>query len=470
MSKYKDFQFKCGVEIHQQLSTKKLFCQGPSLIHDPSEYDIFFERKLRAAAGESGKVDQAAAFEAKKNRVFKYEGCSSSACLVELDEEPPHPVNQEALHTAVQIAKLLNATLVDEVQFMRKTVVDGSNVSGFQRTALIAFDGSLATSKGPVKIATICLEEEAAKKIGIGDGFVKYRLDRLGVPLIEIATDASIKDPMHCVEVASLLGMVLRSTSTVRRGIGSIRQDVNLSIKGSSRVELKGFQEIRMMEKVIDQELVRLKSLKEHKAEVRKVNPDGSSAFLRPMPGAARMYPETDIPTLSLSKKFIDSVELPELVSEKISRIAKEFSVNVDLAKEILEIEDLFRSYVREFSSIAPQFLARVMIEMPKEMKSRFNVVPSLEQIHEVLVLLHAQKIPRDAVFDVLLQKAQGKEVNLQQFGKVSDAEILKVIQQFVKSNPNAKPNVVMGELMKNYRGKIEGKHAMGLIDQVLKE
>ena len=189
---YSKLGFKCGLEIHQQLETHKLFCSCPSIIHDENPA-ITVKRKIRAVAGETGGVDKAAAFEKARGRTFIYEACKTSSCLVELDEEPPHDVNQEALMIAMEIALLLNAKPIDRIQFMRKTVIDGSNVSGFQRTALIATDGYIQTSKGKVAVPTICLEEEAAKKISDNGNEVTYRLDRLGVALVEIATDPSIR-------------------------------------------------------------------------------------------------------------------------------------------------------------------------------------------------------------------------------------------------------------------------------------
>src|SRR3989344_3372004 len=294
---YKTLHFKAGLEIHQQLEGKKLFCHCPTLVNDSHPVDIVVQRKLRTSAGETGSVDVAAKYETAKNRMFVYEACSTSSCLVELDDEPPHDVNREALLVALQIAKIMHAKTVDEVQFMRKIVVDGSNVSSFQRTAVIALDGYIDTSKGKVSIASICLEEESAKKIETKDTEVIYRLDRLGVPLIEIATGPDLQDPFHAQEVAGILGMILRSTGKVRRGLGSIRQDVNISIQKGNRVELKGFQDLRSISKVIDVEIDRqlalLKKGKKVEKEVRKVEPDFTTSFLRPMPGASRMYPET---------------------------------------------------------------------------------------------------------------------------------------------------------------------------------
>src|SRR3989344_477864 len=235
---YDKLGFRCGLEIHQQLDTNKLFCNCPSIVRDENP-DILIKRRLRAVAGETGKIDIAAKYELEKNKEFIYEACSTSTCLVELDEEPPHPINQEALDITLQIALLLKAKIVDEVQMMRKTVIDGSNVSGFQRTALVATDGYIETSLGKVRIPIICLEEEAAKKISETKDSVTYRLDRLGIPLVEIGTEADIKNPEHAKETASLLGMILRSTGKVKRGLGTIRQDVNISIREGARTEIK---------------------------------------------------------------------------------------------------------------------------------------------------------------------------------------------------------------------------------------
>jgi glutamyl-tRNA(Gln) amidotransferase subunit E len=262
---YTKLGFKCGIEIHQQLDTKKLFCNCSSIVHD-TKPDLIVRRKLTAVAGETGSIDNAAAYEKSKDKEFIYEACSTSCCLVELDEEPPHNVNQDALKIVLEVSLLLNATIVDEIQFMRKTVIDGSNVSGFQRTALVAQDGYIETSKGKVIIESICLEEEAAKKIETTKEYARYRLDRLGIPLIEIATDASIKDPEHAKEVSQKLGMILRSTGKVKRGLGTIRQDVNVSIKQGVRTEIKGFQDLKSIPKVINYEVERqLKEIKNSK-------------------------------------------------------------------------------------------------------------------------------------------------------------------------------------------------------------
>ncbi|MBW2995128.1 Glu-tRNA(Gln) amidotransferase subunit GatE, partial [Candidatus Woesearchaeota archaeon] len=275
---YKELGFKCGIETHQQLEGKKLFCDCPTLnIREGGEIKVL--RKLRAVIGETGEIDKAAAEASAKGKSFHYLGDSKDVCLVDIDEEPPHPINQEAVKTVLIVAKLLNAKIVDEIQVMRKTVVDGSNTSGFQRTALVAYDGYIKTSKGKIRIPTIFLEEEACQKLKETKDSVSYRLDRLGIPLIEIATEPDIVDNEHAKETAEKIGMILRSTGRVKRGIGTIRQDINVSIKKRKRVEIKGVQNLGLIAKTIEQEIKRQRGLIEEnekfKSEVRKALPDG---------------------------------------------------------------------------------------------------------------------------------------------------------------------------------------------------
>ncbi|MEA1924980.1 MAG: Glu-tRNA(Gln) amidotransferase subunit GatE [Candidatus Altiarchaeota archaeon] len=272
---YKALGFKAGIEIHQQLDTHKLFCSCPSQIRE-EEPDITIERRMRAVAGEIGDVDPAALHEFLRDRRLVYEAYRDTNCLVELDEEPPHILNQEALKIAVEISLLLNATVVDEIQVMRKTVIDGSNTSGFQRTMLVAVDGFLDTSEGRVGIPLICLEEDAARKIGGDSNTTVYRLDRLGIPLVELGTSPDIKNPQHAREVAEKLGLLLRATGKVKRGLGTIRQDLNVSIKSGERVEIKGVQDLRLITKAIRCEVERQVMLVEVKKKLNESGVNGS--------------------------------------------------------------------------------------------------------------------------------------------------------------------------------------------------
>ncbi|HLE96878.1 MAG TPA: Glu-tRNA(Gln) amidotransferase subunit GatE, partial [Candidatus Thermoplasmatota archaeon] len=254
-----------GLEIHQQLDTPKLFCRCPSRLDEtdePAKGTVVFERVLRPTQSELGEVDRAAVHEAEKRLRFRYVGDRGSSCLVEMDEEPPHALSPEALHAALEVALLLDAEPVDEVHVMRKIVIDGSNTSGFQRTSMLALGGRVKTSKGDVGLQTLCLEEDAARKVEATseegkERLVTYRLDRLGIPLVEIATAPDIVDGEHAREAALALGTALRATGKVKRGIGTIRQDLNISVGGGSRVEVKGVQDLWLIPKVTQWEVER---------------------------------------------------------------------------------------------------------------------------------------------------------------------------------------------------------------------
>ncbi len=265
---YRKLGLKVGLEIHRQLDTKKLFSPVPSELNDNVEFK--FQRRLRPTMSEIGEIDPAALEEFKKGRTYIYEGNNHLADLVYIDEEPPRGPDMEALEVSLQIAYLLNAKPVDEVHFMRKIVIDGSNVSGFQRTAIIAMNGKVDTPWGSVGIPTICIEEDACRIVERKEREVIYRLDRLGIPLVEIATTPDIHHPEQAKVVAKYIGDALRATRKVKRGLGTIRQDLNVSIRGGARVEIKGVQELDMIPLIVEREVGRQVNLLKIRDELRK--------------------------------------------------------------------------------------------------------------------------------------------------------------------------------------------------------
>ena len=257
--------FMCGLEIHQQLNTGKLHSRMSSTLYELGIEEIPPEwkregRRLRAARGEGGKVDVAARFEARRNRSFVYVQSPNSG-LIELDEAPPLSHDDSAVKAALTISAMMDAKPVPFLQAMRKTVVDGSNTSGFQRTTLIATDGTIVTPSGHVGVDVICLEEDSARKLDTkstdSGEIVIYTLDRLGIPLVEIATAPQVQNPEHAKETALALGTLLRDTRMVRRGLGSIRQDLNVSIACGDRVEIKGCQDLDWIPRIIQLEMAR---------------------------------------------------------------------------------------------------------------------------------------------------------------------------------------------------------------------
>jgi glutamyl-tRNA(Gln) amidotransferase subunit E len=276
---YSETGLKVGLEIHVQLDTaRKLFCKCPTLLSETEAREVF-TRYLRPAKSEVGEVDRAALLEWKKNKKYEYESPLESSCLVEADEEPPHEINEDALLVALALASSMNMRIIDEIHVMRKIVIDGSNVSGFQRTALIAVNGYIMDNEGKIGIQTLCLEEDAARKIDESETTVRYRIDRLGIPLVEVATAPDIHDPEQAVRVALKIGQLIRLTGKAKRGLGTIRQDLNISIKGGAKVEIKGVQHLYLISKVIEYEVLRQLKLLEIRDELvkRGVRPENIS-------------------------------------------------------------------------------------------------------------------------------------------------------------------------------------------------
>ncbi len=268
---YEKIGLKVGLEIHQQLNTAtKLFCNcKPALFKE--EPEVTFLRRLRPTQSELGQVDPAAFFEFQKGVKILYEANRETACLVEMDEEPPHALNMEAVETVLTVALMINAKPVSEIHVMRKTVIDGSNTTGFQRTCAIALNGEIKVADKIIPIQHASLEEDAARKIGEIEGnTIKYRIDRLGIPLIEVATGPVIKSPEEAEEVALAIGRILRGTGKVIRGLGSIRQDINISIPNGALIEIKGLQELELVSLVVEYEVQRQLNLIKIRDELEK--------------------------------------------------------------------------------------------------------------------------------------------------------------------------------------------------------
>ena len=243
---------KAGLEVHQQLDCGKLFCKCSNL---ETGNDNIFTRRLHATSSEMGTVDAAAKAEGIRKFTYFNKSCN---CLVYTDEEPPRGPNNDAIEIALQFAKLAGSNIIEEIHFMRKVVVDGSNTSGFQRTALVATGGKIKYKDGTIELDQICLEEDSCRH---GKNKDEYLLDRLGIPLLEITTKPQLKTPKQVQNAARALGRLLRACK-VKRGLGTIRQDVNVSIDGGERVELKGFQDLSTMAKVVENEMERQNNLK----------------------------------------------------------------------------------------------------------------------------------------------------------------------------------------------------------------
>src|SRR3989344_3950062 len=473
-------EIRCGLECHQQLDTGKLFCNCLGILRK-DEPDYIVERKLHAVAGETGEVGVAAKFEAEKGKKFIYQGYSDNCCLVELDEEPCHQINHEALKIAIQISLLLNCEIIPYTQIMRKTVIDGSNTSGFQRTVLIAKNGWIETEEGRIGIQSICLEEDACRIISKERNKVIYRLDRLGIPLVEIATNPDIKNAKQAREVALRLGDILRACK-IKRGLGSIRQDVNMSVavngEWGKRIEIKGVQEPKLIEKTIELETKRqINLIKKGKsqAEVRKANEDGTTTFLRPLPGHARMYPETDLPLLHISREMINEAkkDLPKLRQELREDLRKK-GLHEELIKELIK-----EKKIEEFTELLevynkPDLIAKILTVWIKDLavklkkdKKEIEKKLTLDVIETILQAI-GKTISEQDVYEVMKEIVEGKQVKeAVEREKIENLE--EEILNLIKEKPGLSLNAYMGLVMSKFKGKVSGKEVMEILEKLVK-
>ncbi len=469
-----DESAKIGLEVHQQLNTNKLFCNCPSVLRtDDPKFEI--ERRLHAVAGEGGEVDIAAEYESKKDRGFVYQSYDTT-CLVELDEEPPHLINQEALKIGLEIALLLNCEILPITQIMRKTVIDGSNTSGFQRTVLIARNGYVDTAGGRVRIDNVSLEEDAARIIKREDSKTFFRLDRLGIPLVEIGTAPDIKNAEQCKETALYIGDVLRSCN-VKRGIGTIRQDINISVERHPRVEIKGFQEAKMFIPVIKNEIRRQKnSIQSEKfeREVRNALPSGETEFLRPMPGPARMYPETDLPLLKITRRFISDIKtsLPKLRTEIKSSLVKK-GLKEDEIKILLKVNKLeeFESLIKLVNE--PRFIFKVLIEIPREMEKKFgnktSEILTTDFIESIVDKIFRGELEKSDVKHIMEEASKGKKLENIRIDRADLSEVENEIVKIVNEKPGLSAGAYMGLIMQKFKGKVSGREVREILSKLLK-
>ena len=617
----------CGLEIHQQLATnKKLFCNCSPV--ETQEYPIKIFRKLRLAKSELGEYDPSAVFETSKAKMITYYANPTSSCLVELDEEPPHEVNKEAKDIALTIASTLKSDIFNEIHVMRKLVIDGSNTSGFQRTMLISQGGYLEVEGKKIGVQSVCLEEDAAKILGENAVGREYSLERLGIPLVEIALEPVSGKPDEVKKIALTLGRLLRATKRVERGLGSIRQDVNVSIQGGNVIEVKGVQKLDQLERVIeyeakrqhgliiianklrDMEIDRIakerdvkdvteifrnskskvmqRSLKDNgvvkaikiknfagmfgfepyqgirlgkqlgelvrffglggvfhsdelpnygiddfeiqeirkmleleqkdaflilagepqkiepaiesimkriedakmgvPAETRAATPDGETVYLRPRPGASRMYPETDIPPIIVSNTELAKAQkqIPKSWEETISELQKTYQLNSQLTVQIFDSSylDLFEMVCQD-KRISPNFAASVFCGTITNLE-RQGLDTGLLKSTEVLKafkLLADSEIAKESLeiifSNIMSEKAHSVEEAIKNtaISRMNSIEIEKMLDDLVKVNLNIireqgerSIGPLMGIAMKSMRGKVDGQKINQILEKKIKE
>ncbi len=313
---YYEMGFKCGLEIHQQLKTeKKLFCRCPAgLYQEKDEYDAEIIRHMRPTLSEMGEYDGTALMEFKTKKNIIYHIKNETACTYEIDDTPPFILNREALDIVLEISLLLNTNIVGELHITRKQYLDGSIPTGFQRTALVGIEGEIQLKKKKIRIIQVSVEEDSCREVSdIGHERV-YITDRLGMPLVEMVTYPDMKTPAEAEEAGHYLRFLTRSTGRVRTGIGAAREDVNVSINGGTRVEIKGVSHIKWIPELTHNEAFRQKALLEIKKMLNKRITDPSKWRISSRDISANLFKSNNFPfkNLGVNKNRIVCVNLPD--------------------------------------------------------------------------------------------------------------------------------------------------------------
>ena len=267
---YAEIGFKSGLEVHQQLLTKKkLFCRCPAGCYS-DKYNAEILRHMRPTLSELGEYDGTALMEFKTKKEIIYRINHDTVCTYEMDDTPPFELNDEALDIALEMAILYNANLVDELHIARKQYLDGSIPAGFQRTTIVGVNGIIPYKNREIGVVQVGLEEDACREVSdIGHNRI-YLTDRLGMPLSETVTLPEMKTPIEVAEVAELIRKIARSTGKVRTGLGAGRQDVNVSVTGGTRIEIKGVSRIGLIPLLTYNEAMRQWNLLKIKDELQK--------------------------------------------------------------------------------------------------------------------------------------------------------------------------------------------------------
>ena len=260
---YSDLGFKSGLEIHQQLKTdKKLFCRCPAgRFQTPEDYNAELIRHMRPTLSELGEYDGTALMEFKTRKNIHYLIKDETACTYDFDDTPPFIINRQALDIAMRISLLLKQSLVGELHITRKQYLDGSIPTGFQRTAIVGINGEFPISNKTINLIQMSIEEDSCREVSDIGHERYYMTDRLGMALIEIVTHPEMLTPDEVAEAGQYLRYVTRSTGQVQTGMGAGRQDVNVSIAGGTRIEIKGVAHIQWIPELVHVEAFRQKAL-----------------------------------------------------------------------------------------------------------------------------------------------------------------------------------------------------------------
>jgi len=221
--------------------------------------------------------------------------------------------------------------------------------------------------------------------------------------------------------------------------------------------------------------------------ETRAANPDGTTRYMRPRPGAARMYPETDIPPIPITDEHICRLKenLPELPEHRIRRLIKEYGINRKLALQLQNSEygDLFERIVSE-TTISPTIVAATLTETFKSLKREGVRIEKLEddQIIEIFKLVDAGKTSKEAIPKIAKWLSEHESadpmiaIETLELSMLPRDKIQAIIREIIDQNRKLVMErgerafgFLMGLIMKRYRGRVNAEEVSKLLRKELK-
>jgi glutamyl-tRNA(Gln) amidotransferase subunit E len=321
-------------------------------------------------------------------------------------------------------------------------------------------------------------------------GFEPYNDIRLGRELGKLVKFYDIDGVFHSDELPNY-GITEKEVAAVKQRLQMNDNDAFVILGGpNDKVKFASDAIIRRLKAAVDGV----------PAETRAATPDGKTLFLRPRPGAARMYPETDILPIAITDSMLLSLadKVPRHWDEIVDSLAKKYNLNKKLASQIFDSDYL--SVFEEIASktkVQPTFIASKLTEDLTSLQRQGLDASVLtdEVIKDIFTRLDNGSIIKESVvliFEKLMKKEPtivkivNEQVNVKEAVKaktvneaieaagvssISDEELSKGLDRIISDNMTIVKekgmnalNTLMGRAMAEYRGKADGQKVNAML------
>tara|TARA_B100000315_G_scaffold81805_1_gene74980 strand:- start:1935 stop:3371 length:1437 start_codon:yes stop_codon:yes gene_type:complete len=463
---------KIGLEVHCQLTSlkTKLFCNSPS--------------------------------------DYREKPPNTNICPVCIGTPGSLPVlNRNALYYAALVASALNFNISQQMLFFRKNYFYPDMSKNFQITQYdraggvpFAINGYIILDNGKkIRLGRMQLEEDPAKMTYDGtiesssETFVDY--NRAGIALIEIVSEPDLESPSDAREFLNEFSSILEYLNVSDLGLeGSVRCDANISHSGGKRVEIKNISSFKEVERALNFEMTRQKSLASkgisvsqetrHWDDIRRIT---ISLRLKEEEQDYRYFPEADLLPVSLSETFVEGIkkDMPELPKEREKRFQREYNHSNEIARVLVKdkfLADYFEKTAqksidpREVGILLTVNLQPFLNETGKDLRS-LDVTPN--HFAELADMISTGQVSRRSAKTILLEMLKtGKKPRIifdeKGLGVIIDSKFVEnIVENVFNNNPQAVKdaekdpkaiNFLLGKIMQETRGRVDPSVANKLV------